>query len=92
MMNTLIQKTTWMCAGLLLALTCGMPAVADDTELLLINPDTAQTIPNVMLIIDSSPGADARGVRLHAGIRRRCDALRPELLVLDRVQKSRPDL
>jgi len=54
MMKTFMQKTTWMCAGLLLALTCGTPAVADDTELLLINPDTAQTIPNVMLIIDSS--------------------------------------
>ena len=53
-MNTLIQKTTWTCAGLLLALTCGTPALADDTELLLINPDTAQQIPNVMLIIDSS--------------------------------------
>jgi type IV pilus assembly protein PilY1 len=54
MMKTFIQKTTWMCAGLLLALTCGTPAVADDTELLLINPDRVQTIPNVMLIIDSS--------------------------------------
>ena len=43
-----------MCAGLMLALTCGTPAVADDTELLLINPDRAQQVPNVMLIIDSS--------------------------------------
>ncbi len=54
MMKTVFHKTTWMSAGLLLALTCGMPAVADDTELLLINPDQVQTIPNVMLIIDSS--------------------------------------
>jgi len=53
-MNTFIQKTTWTCAGLLLAITCGTPAVADDTELLLINPDESQQIPNVMLIIDSS--------------------------------------
>ncbi len=53
-MKTVFQKTTWMSAGLLLALTCGMPAVADDTELLLINPDESQQIPNVMLIIDSS--------------------------------------
>ncbi|HSM29295.1 MAG TPA: PilC/PilY family type IV pilus protein, partial [Woeseiaceae bacterium] len=54
MMNKVIHKTTWMCAGLMLALTCGTPAVADDTELLLINPDTAQQKPNVLLIIDSS--------------------------------------
>ncbi|MDH3954483.1 MAG: hypothetical protein OEV03_09710, partial [Gammaproteobacteria bacterium] len=53
-MKTVFQKTTWMSAGLLLALTCGMPAIADDTELLLINPDESQQIPNVMLIIDSS--------------------------------------
>ena len=53
-MNTIIRKTTWMCTGMLLALTCGTPAVADDTELLLINPDRAQQVPNVMLIIDSS--------------------------------------
>jgi type IV pilus assembly protein PilY1 len=43
-----------MCAGLLLAFTCGTPAVADDTELLLINPDVAQQKPNVLMIIDSS--------------------------------------
>ena len=53
-MNKFIHKTTWMCAGLLLALTCGTPAMADDTELLLVNPDTIQQVPNVMLIIDSS--------------------------------------
>ena len=53
-MNTLIQRTTWTCAGLLLALACGTPAVADDTELLLVNPDSSQQVPNVMLIIDSS--------------------------------------
>ena len=54
MMNKVIHKTTWMCAGLLLAFTCGTPAVADDTELLLINPDVAQQKPNVLMIIDSS--------------------------------------
>ena len=53
-MKMIIQKSTWMFAGVLLAVTCGSPAVADDTELLLINPDRAQQIPNVMLIIDSS--------------------------------------
>ncbi len=54
MMKTVFQKTTWTFAGLLLALTCGGSALADDTELLLINPDQAQQVPNVMLIIDSS--------------------------------------
>lgn len=53
-MKTVFHKTTWTCAGLLLAFTCGAPAVADDTELLLVNPDASQQIPNVMLIIDSS--------------------------------------
>ena len=53
-MKTVFKKTSWTSAGLLLALTCGMPAIADDTELLLVNPDQAQQIPNVMLIIDSS--------------------------------------
>ena len=43
-----------MSAGMLLAVTCGTPALADDTELLLINPDKAQQVPNVLLIIDSS--------------------------------------
>jgi type IV pilus assembly protein PilY1 len=54
MMNKVIHKTTWTCAGLLLAFACGTPAVADDTELLLINPDAAQQKPNVLMIIDSS--------------------------------------
>ena len=53
-MNRIIQKSTGTFAGLLLAVTCGAPAIADDTELLLINPDQDQQIPNVMLIIDSS--------------------------------------
>ncbi|HSG57897.1 MAG TPA: hypothetical protein VLA06_00050 [Woeseiaceae bacterium] len=54
-MKTAIQRTKWTSAGLLLALTCGTPAVADDTELLLINPSAdLQTTPNVLLIIDSS--------------------------------------
>ncbi|MBU2678442.1 MAG: PQQ-binding-like beta-propeller repeat protein, partial [Gammaproteobacteria bacterium] len=54
-MRNLLKKTSWMSAGLALALTCGAPAVADDTELLLVSPSTG-TIPkpNVLLIIDSS--------------------------------------
>ncbi len=54
-MNKEIQKTKWMSVGLLLALTCAAPVVADDTELLLVNPNAdTQTTPNVLLIIDSS--------------------------------------
>ena len=54
-MNNAIQRTKWTSVGLLLALMCGAPAVADDTELLLINPnEDTQTTPNVLLIIDSS--------------------------------------
>ena len=43
-MNNVIHKTTRTCAGLLLAFACGTPAVADDTELLLVNPDAAQQL------------------------------------------------
>ena len=54
-MNRVIQKMKWTSVGLLLALTCGAPVYADDTELLLINPNAdTQTTPNVLLIIDSS--------------------------------------
>ncbi|MDH5501490.1 MAG: PilC/PilY family type IV pilus protein, partial [Gammaproteobacteria bacterium] len=54
-MNTLIKKTQWMCIGLLVALTGGAPAVADDTEILLINPTAANPPkPNILFIIDSS--------------------------------------
>ncbi len=54
-MNSLTTKISWMSIGLLLALTCGAPAIADDTELLLVNPNAAtQTKPNVLFIIDSS--------------------------------------
>ena len=43
------------CAGILLALTAGAPAVADDTELLLATPATAQdNKPNILLILDTS--------------------------------------
>jgi len=54
-MNTVIKKTHWTCLGLLLAVASGAPAVADDTEILLINPNKANPPkPNVMFIIDSS--------------------------------------
>jgi type IV pilus assembly protein PilY1 len=54
MMNKVIQNTKWLFAGLVLAVASGSPALADDTELLLINPDSSQQVPNIMLIIDSS--------------------------------------
>ncbi|MDJ0939076.1 MAG: PilC/PilY family type IV pilus protein [Woeseiaceae bacterium] len=54
-MKAFIKKTTWMAAGALFALTAGVPAFADDTELLLVNPNEGtDTTPNVLLIIDSS--------------------------------------
>ncbi|HEX5788570.1 MAG TPA: PilC/PilY family type IV pilus protein [Woeseiaceae bacterium] len=54
-MITTFRKTGTLCAGILVALACGTPAVADDTELLLINPDdlTAPK-PNIMFILDTS--------------------------------------
>ena len=49
------QKITWMTTGLGVALLAGAPAIADDTELLLINPDPTQNPkPNVMFILDTS--------------------------------------
>ena len=45
----------WAGAGLILALTCGTPAVADDVELLLSTPGASQAAkPNILFIIDSS--------------------------------------
>jgi len=52
-MTKVIYKTQWTCLGLLLALGSGAAAVADDTEILLINPSSSEK-PNVMFIIDSS--------------------------------------
>ena len=54
-MKKLFKKTSWMSVGLMVALTCGAPAVADDTELLLVSPSADTTPkPNVLFIIDSS--------------------------------------
>lgn len=54
-MDKLTQKSTWMVAGAALAVLSGLPAVADDTDLLLLKPNIANNVtPNVMLIIDSS--------------------------------------
>ena len=54
-MNKVIQNATWTVFGLTLALLSGAPALADDTELLLVAPpDPSQTKPNVMFILDTS--------------------------------------
>ncbi len=54
-MKNRINKASWMSAGALLAIGCGSPVLADDTELLLLNPNANNdSTPNVMLIIDSS--------------------------------------
>jgi len=49
------RKITWMGFGCAVAMLTGLPAMADDTELLLVNPDPSQNSkPNVMFILDSS--------------------------------------
>jgi len=49
------RKITWTSTGCALALLSGTPAFADDTELLLINPDpSTNPKPNVMFILDTS--------------------------------------
>lgn len=49
------RKITWMSVGCAYALLTGLPAIADDTELLLVNPDPSQVPkPNVMFILDTS--------------------------------------
>jgi len=53
-MNKVIRNTSWMSAGLLLTLVCGAPALADDTELLLVDPNNQVPKPNILMIIDSS--------------------------------------
>ena len=53
-MNTRIEKFKWIAGGLLVSLLAGAPAVADDTELLLLRPDGVIPKPNVVFIIDSS--------------------------------------
>jgi len=53
-MNMVIRKTTWTGTGLLLALLSGAPAIADDTELLLVDPNNQTPKPNIVFIIDSS--------------------------------------
>ncbi len=53
-MNITIKKIQWIAGGLVVALLTGAPAVADDTELLLLRPDGQSPKPNVLFIVDSS--------------------------------------
>jgi type IV pilus assembly protein PilY1 len=54
-MNKVIRKSTGTVLGLIVAMTCGAPAVADDTELLLVAPpDPTKLKPNVIFILDTS--------------------------------------
>ncbi len=49
------QKTTWIAIGCAYTLLGGLPAIADDTELLLVSPDpNIKPKPNVMFIFDTS--------------------------------------
>lgn len=54
-MKISLAKATWMSAGCAIAILGGVPAIADDTELLLITPDpTKNPKPNVLFIMDTS--------------------------------------
>lgn len=51
---------TWISAGFLLAMMAGSPAVADDTELLLVPPpSTDETKPRILFIIDTSTSMES---------------------------------
>ena len=48
-------KTLSIGTSLLLTILAGVPAVADDTELLIVDPgNTSATPPNIMFILDTS--------------------------------------
>ena len=53
-MNKLMRNTTGTIYGMLLVLVTGAPAVADDTELLLVDPNNQTPKPNILMIVDSS--------------------------------------
>jgi type IV pilus assembly protein PilY1 len=53
------QQIKWAGLGFALAVLSGAPAIADDTELLLINPDPLNSPkPNVLFVIDTSGSMD----------------------------------
>ena len=59
-MSRIKKFITWTSAGLLLATLSGSPAVADDTELLLVPPPSSDsTKPRILFIIDTSGSMDS---------------------------------
>ncbi|HET6630762.1 MAG TPA: PilC/PilY family type IV pilus protein [Woeseiaceae bacterium] len=52
-MNSALRKTTGTGIGLLLVLLTGAPAMADDTELMLLTPDVVVK-PNILFMLDTS--------------------------------------
>src|SRR5690606_39223569 len=56
-MNLKARRITWTSEGLALAMTIGMPVVADDTELMLSVPNTGGK-PNILFILDTSGSMD----------------------------------
>jgi type IV pilus assembly protein PilY1 len=59
-MKIAAPKTKWTGLGFLLALLCGAPIWADDTELLLVTPQNGASPfnANILMIIDSSASMD----------------------------------
>ncbi|MDH3481525.1 MAG: hypothetical protein OEM50_07380, partial [Gammaproteobacteria bacterium] len=54
-MNSLNTRTLSIGTSFLLTILAGVPAVADDTELLVVDPSTTSaTPPNIMFILDTS--------------------------------------
>ena len=59
-MSAIKKFIKWTSAGLLLAMLSGSPAVADDTELLLVPPPSSDaTKPRILFIIDTSGSMDS---------------------------------
>ena len=53
-MDRIVKSAKGIALGVLLAVASGSPVLADDTELLLVDPNAQQPKPNIMFIIDSS--------------------------------------
>jgi type IV pilus assembly protein PilY1 len=59
-MKAFKRNITWISAGLLLAMMSGAPAIADDTELLLVPPPASDaTKPRILFIIDTSTSMES---------------------------------
>ena len=59
-MSAIKKFISWTSTGLLLAMLSGSPAIADDTELLLVPPPSSDaTKPRILFIIDTSGSMDS---------------------------------